>query len=45
MLGLNELKQTRVYQKAREEGNIKAKLERVPLLQDKSPSLEEIAQR
>lgn len=40
MLGLSELKQTRVYQEAKEE----AKLELVPRLQQRGLSLEEIAE-
>jgi predicted transposase/invertase (TIGR01784 family) len=57
MLGLSELKQTRVYQEAREEGHqegrqegleegqLQAKLEMVPWLLELGISVEEIAQR
>ena len=49
MLGLSELRQTRVYQEAREEGRqegkLEAKLEMVPLLRQLGLSVEEIAQR
>jgi predicted transposase/invertase (TIGR01784 family) len=53
MLGLSELRQTRVYQEAREEGRqeglergqLQAKLEIVPWLLELGLSVEEIAQR
>jgi len=52
MLGLSELKQTRVYQEAREEGlegswkgQLEAKLEMVPLLLELGLSIEQVAQR
>lgn len=45
MLGLSELKQTRVYQEAREEGKLEAKLEMVPLLLELGLSVEQVAQR
>jgi predicted transposase/invertase (TIGR01784 family) len=44
MFGLNELKQTRVYQEAREEGEQKAKLEAVPRLLGLGLTVEQIAQ-
>ena len=48
MLELSELKQTRVYQEAREEGREEGKLETklkiVPRLQQRGFSLEEIAE-
>lgn len=49
MLGLNELKQTRVYQEAEQEGEEKKQAEMlgitVPLLLEKGMTIEEIAQR
>lgn len=45
MLGLSELRQTRVYQEAREEGKLEAKLEMVPLLLELGLSVEQIALR
>ncbi len=49
MLGLSELRQTKVYQEAREEGSqegkLEAKLEMLPLLLQTGLSVEEIAQR
>jgi predicted transposase/invertase (TIGR01784 family) len=45
MLGLSELRQTRVYQEAREEGRLEAKLEMVPTLVELGLTVEEIAQR
>jgi predicted transposase/invertase (TIGR01784 family) len=53
MLGLSELKQTRVYQEARQEGleegieqgQLQTKLEMVPWLLEVGISIEEIAQR
>ncbi|MBD2197704.1 MULTISPECIES: Rpn family recombination-promoting nuclease/putative transposase [Calothrix] len=44
MFGLNELKQTRVYQEAIEEGEQKAKLEAVPRLLALGLNVEQIAQ-
>ena len=48
MLELSELKQTRVYQEAREEGReegkLETKLEIVPRLQQRGFSLDEIAE-
>ena len=48
MLGLSELKKTRVYQEARqegrEEGKLETKLKIVPKLQQRGLSLEEIAE-
>ncbi len=45
MLGLSELRQTRVYQEAREEGQLEAKLKMVPWLLELGINVEEIAQR
>jgi predicted transposase/invertase (TIGR01784 family) len=53
MLGLSELRETRVYQEAleegrqegRQEGKLEAKLEVVPLLLELGLSVEQIAQR
>ena len=44
MFGLSELKQTKVYQEALEEGEQKAKLETIPRMIDFGLSLEAIAQ-
>jgi predicted transposase/invertase (TIGR01784 family) len=44
MFGLNELKQTRVYQEAKQEGRFEAKLEAVPKLLTLGLSVEQIAQ-
>ncbi|PLZ86477.1 hypothetical protein CEN45_08230 [Fischerella thermalis CCMEE 5198] len=44
MFGLSELKQTRVYQEALEEGEQKAKLEAVPKLLALGLTVEQIAQ-
>jgi DNA-binding transcriptional MerR regulator len=48
MLGLNELKQTKVYQEAKqeglEEGELKAKLEAIPRMLEFGLSLEQIAE-
>ncbi len=44
MFGLSELKQTRVYQEALEEGERKAKLESIPRFLAFGLSLEQIAQ-
>lgn len=44
MLGLSELRQTRVYQEAREEGKLEAKLNMMFKLQQRGFSLEEIAE-
>ena len=45
MLGLSELKQTKVYQEAVEEGELKAKLEMVPMLLELGMTVEQIAAR
>lgn len=45
MLGLSELKQTKVYQEAVEEGELKAKLEMVPVLLELGMTVEQIAAR
>ena len=45
MLGLSELKQTKVYQEAVEEGELKAKLEMVPVLLELGMTAEQIAAR
>lgn len=49
MLGLNELRQTRVYQEAlakgREEGRIEGKLEAVPLLLKAGLTVEQVAKQ
>ncbi|MFB2967346.1 hypothetical protein ACE1CD_00100 [Aerosakkonema sp. BLCC-F183] len=49
MLGLNLLRQTRVYQEAREEGivegKLQTKLEMIPLLLDLGLSIQEVAVR
>jgi predicted transposase/invertase (TIGR01784 family) len=44
MLGLSELKRTRVYQEALEEGKQEAKLETIPCMRQRGFSLEQIAQ-
>ncbi len=44
MFSLNELKQTRVYQEAKEEGEKKAKLEAIPRLLALGLTVEQIAQ-
>ena len=44
MLGLSELKQTRVYQEALEEGKQEAKLETIPRMMQMGFNLEQIAQ-
>jgi predicted transposase/invertase (TIGR01784 family) len=44
MFGLSELKQTRFYQEAKEEGELKAKLEAVPGLIGLGLTIEQIAQ-
>jgi predicted transposase/invertase (TIGR01784 family) len=44
MLGLGDLKQTKVYQEAEKEGERKAKIESVPRLLQMGLSLEQIAQ-
>jgi len=43
MFGLNELKQTRVYQEGREEGARQEKFRMIPLLLRLGLSLEEVA--
>lgn len=45
MLGLSELKQTKVYQEAVEEGELEAKLEMVPVLLELGMTAEQIAAR
>lgn len=45
MLGLNLLRQTRVYQEAREEGKLETKLEIIPLLLELGLSVREVAVR
>ena len=45
MLGLSELKQTRVYQEAKVEGKLEGKLEAVPYLMSLGASVEQIAER
>jgi predicted transposase/invertase (TIGR01784 family) len=45
MLGLNELKQTKVYQEALEEGREEGKLAAVPLLLKAGVSVDEIVQQ
>ncbi len=49
MLGLSDLKQTRVYQEAKEEGRQEGKLETklamIPLLLELGLSIEQISQR
>lgn len=44
MFGFNELKQTRVYQEAREEGEQEAKLAAIPRLLALGLTVEQIAQ-
>ena len=44
MVGLNELKQTRVYQEAVEEGGLKTKIETIPRLLQLGLSVEQVAQ-
>ncbi|MEC4984047.1 MAG: hypothetical protein SAJ37_19355 [Oscillatoria sp. PMC 1068.18] len=44
MLWLNELKQTRVYQEAKEEGSLETKLAMIPKLQKLDWTAEEIAE-
>jgi predicted transposase/invertase (TIGR01784 family) len=45
MLGLSELRQTKVYQEALEEGRMEGKLEAVPLLLKAGLSVEQIAEQ
>ena len=45
MLNLQEIKQTRVYQDALEEGKLKQKLATIPLLQELGLTVKQIAQR
>ncbi|MFB2934819.1 hypothetical protein ACE1B6_06035, partial [Aerosakkonemataceae cyanobacterium BLCC-F154] len=45
MFGLSDLKQTRFYQEAKEEGKEEGKLETVPLLLQLGLSVSEIAER
>jgi predicted transposase/invertase (TIGR01784 family) len=44
MLGLSDLKQTRVYQEALEEGKLEGKLETVPFMLRLGTTVEQIAQ-
>lgn len=44
MFGLSEFKQTRVYQEAKQEGRVEAKLESVPKLLALGLTVEQIAQ-
>ncbi|MBD2438736.1 hypothetical protein [Nostoc sp. FACHB-110] len=44
MFGLSEFKQTRVYQEAKQEGRVEAKLESVPQLLALGLTVEQIAQ-
>ena len=45
MLNLEEIKQTKIYQDAKEEGKLEQKLEMIPLLQELGLTVEQIAQR
>ena len=45
MLNLQEIKQTRVYQDAKEEGKLEHKIEMIPLLQELGLTIEQIAQK
>ena len=45
MLNLQEIKQTRVYQDAKEEGKLEQKIAIIPLLQELGLTIEQIAQR
>ena len=45
MLNLEEIKQTRVYQDAKEEGKLEPKIAMIPLLQELGLSIQQIAQR
>lgn len=44
MLGLSDLKQTRVYQEALEDGKVEGKLETVPFMLTLGASVEQIAE-
>lgn len=44
MLGLSELKKTRVYQEAKEEGKLEGKLEAVPFMLSLGATVEQIAE-
>jgi predicted transposase/invertase (TIGR01784 family) len=43
MLGLGELKQTKVYQEAKDEGKLEGKLETVPFMLNLGATVEQIA--
>ena len=45
MLNLREIKQTKVYQDAKEEGKLEQKIDMIPLLQELGLTFEQIAQR
>jgi len=45
MLNLQEIKQTRVYQDAKEEGKLEQKIAMIPLLQELGLTMDQIAQR
>lgn len=45
MLNLQEIKQTRVYQDAKDEGKLEQKIEMIPLLQELGLTVEQIAER
>ena len=45
MLNLKEIKQTKVYQDAKEEGKLEQKIAMIPLLQELGLSVEQIARR
>ncbi|MEM7581604.1 MAG: DUF2887 domain-containing protein [Mastigocoleus sp.] len=44
MFGFNELKQTKVYQEAKQEGKIEGKLEALPLMLNLGATVEKIAE-
>ncbi|WP_373695779.1 hypothetical protein [Brunnivagina elsteri] len=44
MLGLSELKKTRVYQEAKEEGKLEGQLEAVPFMLSLGATVEQIAE-
>jgi predicted transposase/invertase (TIGR01784 family) len=44
MFGFSELKQTKVYQEARQEGKLEGKLEAVPLMLNLGATVEQIAE-
>ncbi|MBD2560249.1 MULTISPECIES: hypothetical protein [Nostoc] len=45
MLNLNILKETRVYQEAKEEGKLEIKLKMIPILLELGLTVQEIAER